>query len=125
MIERTYKGSLVALGSIARCHHNMSILACQLLACLKTETCVGSRDQESAADTRNDTQNNYCDATNSVPRYSVRCGGSHVFPDKSGIESVVHDAVAADIVVLLRRAGVEGRQVRTRWTFRGSLVKVL
>jgi len=50
---------------------------------------------------------------------------THVFPDKSGMESVVQFDVAADMVVRLCRARVEDPQEKARWTFRGILVKAL
>ena len=50
---------------------------------------------------------------------------THVFPDRSGMESVVQFAVAADIVVRLSRGRVEDPQEKARWTFRGILVKAL
>ena len=50
---------------------------------------------------------------------------SHVFSDKSGMLSVVHDDVAADIVARLRRGAIEGRLMKARWTFKGILVSAL
>lgn len=49
----------------------------------------------------------------------------HVFPVKSGILSVLHDDREAVIVVRLRRADVEDRLVKARWTLRGILVSAL
>ena len=57
-------GSLVALRCISSCHHDVSIPACQFLACLIPETCISSRDQEPAANSRENSKTEHSKATN-------------------------------------------------------------
>ncbi len=115
---------LVALCCISCCHHDMSILACQLLARLKPEACISTCDKEPA------TSGTIQVRPSSVMSYTRRCKHSpqsapHVLPVKSGMLSVFHDDREADIVVRLRRAAVEARLVKARWTLRGILVRAL
>ena len=98
----------------------MTILASQLFACLIPKSCIRSSHKKAAG------------ALTPViapprPRYGCVCSSeskaTHVFPDRSGIASVVQDDVAADMLVFLRRYGFGSVQEKALWTFNGILEK--
>lgn len=55
----------------------------------------------------------------------ARLSVPHVFPERSGMHSAVHDDVEADMIVLLSEACVEEEQEIARWTLSGILVMAL